>query len=204
VDSTSRRERKKAETRQRISDQGTLMFVRLGFDNVTISDIAEAADVSKVTVFNYFPRKEDILFDREPELAELLTVTVRDRPPGTSVLAALRAMLMRQIADGHPLGGVEERFAVFLRVILDSPALRARVREAGEEVEDLLAGLIATSDDDDPDPGLSAALIVAACRAVYRTAIAGILSGEPAATLRAEHAARLDRAFDVLERALSR
>jgi AcrR family transcriptional regulator len=203
VDSTSRRERKKAETRQRISDHGTLMFVRLGFDNVTISDIAEAADVSKVTVFNYFPRKEDILFDREPELAELLTVTVRDRPPGTSVLAALRAMLLRQIADGHPLGGVEDRFAAFWRVVLDSPALRARVREAGEEVEDLLAGLIAASDDD-PDPGLSAALIVAACRAVYRTAVAGILSGEPAATLRAEHAARLDRAFDALERALSR
>jgi AcrR family transcriptional regulator len=203
VDSTSRRERKKAETRQRISDHGTMMFVRLGFDNVTISDIAEAADVSKVTVFNYFPRKEDILFDREPELADLLTVTVRDRPPGTSVLAALRAMLLRKVADGHPLGGVEDRFAMFGRVIADSPALRARVREAGEEVEALLAGLIAASDDD-PDPGLSAALIVAACRAVYRTTIAGILSGEPAATLRPEHAARLDRAFDVLERALSR
>jgi AcrR family transcriptional regulator len=55
------RERKKQETRQAISDIATVMFVQRGFDAVTISQVAEAAGVSKMTVTNYFPRKEDLV-----------------------------------------------------------------------------------------------------------------------------------------------
>jgi AcrR family transcriptional regulator len=203
MESSSRRERKKAETRQRISDVGTVMFVQRGFDNVTISEIAEAADVSKVTVFNYFPRKEDVFFDRGPELAELLTGTIRDRPAGTSVLGALRAMLLRHIAEGHPLGGVEDRFQVFWRIVLDSPTLRARAREMIDELEAHLATLIASSSDD-PEPRLSAALIMAACRTTYQVTAGRILAGEATADLRDEYIALVNRSFDVLERALSR
>ncbi|SDM20816.1 TetR/AcrR family transcriptional regulator [Nonomuraea jiangxiensis] len=203
MESSSRRERKKAETRRRISDLGTLLFMERGFDNVTIGEIAEAADVSKVTVFNHFPRKEDIFFDRLPELAELLTVTVRDRPGGTSVLGALRATLLRHIAEGHPLGGMDDRFRLFWGVILDSPALRARLRETVEEAEDLLASLIAEWGDD-PDPWLSAALIVAGCRAAYGSIAARVLAGEAAAGLQEEYVARVNLTFDALERALAR
>lgn len=58
------RERKKWETRRRISDVATGLFFARGFDNVTIAEVAEAAGVSRMTVFNYFPRKEDLFLDR--------------------------------------------------------------------------------------------------------------------------------------------
>lgn len=67
------RERKKRETRQRISDEATMLFVARGFDEVTVAEIAKAAHVSAMTVFNHFPRKEDLFLDRIPEAVELFT-----------------------------------------------------------------------------------------------------------------------------------
>ena len=58
------RERKKASTRLRISDIATGLFLERGFDEVTVAEVARAADVSVKTVFNYFGSKEDLIFDR--------------------------------------------------------------------------------------------------------------------------------------------
>lgn len=58
-------------TRQTISDAATRLFFERGFDNVTIDEIADAADVSRMTVFNHFPRKEDMFFDREQEIRDI-------------------------------------------------------------------------------------------------------------------------------------
>src|SRR5438132_3025900 len=84
------RERKKLRTRQRISAEATLLFMGRGFDNVTVAEVARAAEVSTMTVFNYFPRKEDLFLDRIPEGHELITRAVRDRGPDATPLAALR------------------------------------------------------------------------------------------------------------------
>ena len=62
-----RRTRKRLATRQVISDVATRLFIERGFDRVTINEIADAADVGRMTVFNHFPRKEDMFFDREQE-----------------------------------------------------------------------------------------------------------------------------------------
>lgn len=196
----SLRERKKAETRQRISDHGSLLFYERGFDNVTISEIAEAADVSKVTVFNYFPRKEDIFLDRIPELIDILTSTIRDRPAGETVLGALRRMILDHVATGHPLAGIEDRFRHFWRVVIDSPALRARAREVAEEVEAVLARLF-TESGEDHDPHLKAAFVVASFRTTYQTTAARILAGETTATVHDDHVTAVNNAFDTLERA---
>src|SRR6266536_931960 len=61
---TGLRERRKQETRQAISGIAMAMFAAQGFDEVTISQVADTAGVSKMTVTNYFPRKEDLVFDR--------------------------------------------------------------------------------------------------------------------------------------------
>ncbi|MBP2048736.1 AcrR family transcriptional regulator [Streptomyces griseochromogenes] len=66
----SLRERKKRQTRQRISDVATVRFVERGFDKVTVTEVARAAGVSAMTVFNYFPRKQDLFLDRIPEAVE--------------------------------------------------------------------------------------------------------------------------------------
>src|ERR1700712_5361728 len=70
------RERKKRETRQHLSDIATGLFYERGFDAVSVAEVADAAGVSKMTVFNYFPRKEDLFFDRGPELAELFSEAI--------------------------------------------------------------------------------------------------------------------------------
>ncbi|MFD6212210.1 TetR/AcrR family transcriptional regulator, partial [Nocardia salmonicida] len=57
------RARKKQQTREQISDRATALFLERGFDRVTIADVAAAADVAKMTVTNYFPRKEDLALD---------------------------------------------------------------------------------------------------------------------------------------------
>ena len=104
--SPGRRERKKAEVRQRISDAATDLFLRRGFDQVSVSEIAEAADVARPTVFAHFPRKEDLFFDRYSEVADQLTRAVRQRPAGTSAVSALRDALAAaaQVRSGHRTG----------------------------------------------------------------------------------------------------
>ncbi|QZY15410.1 TetR/AcrR family transcriptional regulator [Streptomyces decoyicus] len=201
------RERKKLRTRQRISGEATLLFIRRGFDNVTVAEVARAAEVSTMTVFNYFPRKEDLFLDRIPEGRELLTRTVRERGADESPLAALRRLTLGLLAERHPLAGVGEGFEHFWRTVLDSPALRARGREAVEEMEDALAVLLAEAVGGDAgrpgrDVRLAAALIIAGIRAAYAGAAARQLGGDPVDDVAVEQAEVLRRTFDALERAL--
>src|ERR1700722_3568097 len=72
-----RRSRKRLATRQAISDAATRLFHERGFDRVTVDEIAEAADVGRMTVFNHFPRKEDMFFDRDEEGREILREALR-------------------------------------------------------------------------------------------------------------------------------
>ncbi|MFJ9411851.1 TetR/AcrR family transcriptional regulator [Streptomyces sp. NPDC101393] len=211
------RERKKLRTRQRISGEATLLFVERGFDNVTVAEVARAAEVSTMTVFNYFPRKEDLFLDRIPEGQELVTRAIRERAAGETPLDALRRLAFGLLERRHPLGGVGEGFPYFWRTVLDSPALRARAREAVEELEGTLAGLLAeaaeagreTGPGDGPGAGgrrqdvrLAAALIVAAYRAAYAGAAARQLEGDPAEGVAVEQESVLRRTFDALARAL--
>jgi AcrR family transcriptional regulator len=192
------RERKKRETRQRISDIATGLFQERGFDAVTVAEVARAADVSTMTVFNYFPRKEDLYLDRIPEAAETFAGAVRGRRPGETPLAALRRMAFELLDQGHPLAGVADRFPTFWRIVIESPGLRARAREGLEEVETALT--VALTEASVADPHLLAALTVAAYRSVYVTTARRLLAGEPAAELIEDHRARLEAAFDALER----
>ncbi|WP_416519256.1 TetR/AcrR family transcriptional regulator [Streptomyces achromogenes] len=192
------RERKKRETRQRISDIATDLIGKRGFDAVTVAEIARAAGVSPMTVFNYFPRKEDLFLDRIPEAAGLFASAVRDRAPGESPLAALRRLALRLLEERHPLGGVGETFADFWRIVADSPALRARAREGVEEVEAALTDAFGEAGVADPE--LSAALAMAAYRAVFVASVRRLLAGGPVAEVAREHRGRLESAFDALER----
>ncbi|MGW3322689.1 TetR/AcrR family transcriptional regulator [Streptomyces virginiae] len=198
------RERKKRETRQRISDEATMLFAARGFDQVTVAEVARAAHVSTMTVFNHFPRKEDLFLDRIPEAVELFTAAVRDRAADESPSAALRALALRLLDQRHPLSAVSDDFPYFWRVVLDSPALRARAREGVEEVERALGDAMAETapGGDGPGPRLAAALSVAAYRAVYVATARRLLAGERAADVVDDHRARVHGAFDALERAL--
>src|SRR3954447_23495465 len=88
------RERKKHRTRREISDVATRLFERHGFERVTLAQIADAADVSVKTIFNYFGSKEELFFDREDEMLETVVRAVRDRPAGVTPTQALRPLLL--------------------------------------------------------------------------------------------------------------
>jgi AcrR family transcriptional regulator len=200
------RERKKWQTRKLISDVASGLFVLRGFDNVTVAEVAEAAGVSAKTVFNYFPKKEDLFLDRFPEAVELITAAVRQRPEGETPQAALRRLFLGLLEQRHPLGGIGPGYQRFWQVVLDSPALRARARELAEELENVLAGLLAeaaASAPDDPRPRVAAALVMAAYRGAYLTGARRIIAGEPAQDVRRDHITLVNRSFDALDAALA-
>ncbi|MBP2704585.1 TetR/AcrR family transcriptional regulator [Microbispora sp. RL4-1S] len=206
------RERKKKLTRQLISDIASGLFLQRGFDAVTVAEIAEAAGVSAKTVFNYFPRKEDLFLDRFPEAAELIEGAVRDRPPGEGPIAALRELFVRLLEEGHPLGGVDPRYEPFWRVVRESPALRARAREQVEALEEALAALLeeaagagpgdpraAGAGPGDPRHRIAAALVAGAYRAAYLTAVARTLAGDPPEEVRRDHIALIRTSLTAVE-----
>ncbi|MGX2994481.1 TetR/AcrR family transcriptional regulator [Streptomyces sp. JNUCC 64] len=121
------RERKKRRTRQHISDTATGLFLERGFDAVTIAEIAEAADVSVNTVYNYFPAKEDLFLDRAPDLVDRLAGWVRGRHPGESAARAVLRQLRAEVEAVSPRVGLAEGYDRFLVVMEDAAALRARV-----------------------------------------------------------------------------
>ena len=89
-----RRERKKAATRQALDDAALRLFLERGFDGVTVTEIADAADVSVATLFKHFPSKEALLFDRDADLEAALVAAVRERAEGVPVLDALHAFVV--------------------------------------------------------------------------------------------------------------
>src|ERR1700735_5543179 len=99
---SDRRSRKRLATRQGISDAATLLFMERGFDDVTVDEIAEAADVGRMTVFNYFRRKEDMFYDRDDEIRETLHQALRQRDPRLAPIETLRLLAHRLISEQSP------------------------------------------------------------------------------------------------------
>ena len=196
------RERKKRLTRQRLADVATALFVSRGFDNVTVNEIADAADVSKVTVFKYFPRKEDLFFDRGPQMHDLLRRTIRDRPAGETPTAALHRLTRSMLIERHPLSGLGD-FRRFFQTVVDSPALRDRARELAAELQDELTELLAEADSRpvDDDIRLRAAMIHGVLQTVYLAATRRVLAGERADDIADDILALADRGFATLDAA---
>ncbi len=156
------RERKKRETRQRISDIATGLFLEHGFVTVTMAEVAEAADVSVNTVYNYFPAKEDLFFDRSKGVVDQLARWVRARDAGESAARAVLRELRADIEAVSPRVGLMEGYDRFMRVIHDSPPLRSRLWSMQQETQDNLEAVLREETGaapDDPLPGLVAGQI---------------------------------------------
>ena len=91
-----RRERKKQQTREKIARVAMELFIERGFEQVTVTEVAEAADVSVNTVYNYFPTKEDLFFGLHQPMEASLAGIVRQREKGEPLLTFLR-----QIGRAH-------------------------------------------------------------------------------------------------------
>lgn len=175
-----RREQRKAETRQAISDVATELIIRRGFEAVSMSEIAEAAGVSRKTVFNYFASKEDLVFDRDEEARALL----RDGMLARNDMAPLGAFqsLVRQLLDsGHPLLRINAGAAAFWATVADSPVLVAHARRLQAQLTNDIAQLMADAAGrpvDDAEARLGAGMLMASMVAAYEKGLASQRHGE--------------------------
>ncbi len=146
------RERKKRETRQRISDAATLMFLERGYDEVRIAEIAEAVGVSEKTIYNYFPTKESLVFDRAEAQRQRLSAAVREREPGSSAVVAFTRGLKEMMTDTF-VPATEDSAAGVLRfaeMVRSTPALRAAAGEHRHTMVDDLTQILAANYRIDP------------------------------------------------------
>jgi AcrR family transcriptional regulator len=147
-----RRERKKARTRAAIADAALRLFLERGFDEVTVAQVAEAADVSVTTVFNHFPGKEALVFDEEAENEAQLLGAVRGRPADVDVLTALHRFV-RSHADRRAAARDGGDLADFTALVESSPELRRYAQRMWSGYEQSLAQAVAQDAglrDDDP------------------------------------------------------
>ena len=160
-----RQSRKRRATRRRISDVATALFIARGFDNVTVDEIAMAADVSRMTVFNHFARKEDMFFDLDDEAREDLMSALRNRSKGMSPIEAVRSFAHWAVEERRPyVQFYAEGADKFLNAVRASDALKSRARAIRDELTDLLtSGLAEAAGCSLPDPSasLAASLLVA-------------------------------------------
>lgn len=201
---TGLRARKKQQTRATISDQATRLFLARGFDQVTIAEIAEAAQVAKMTVTNYFPRKEDLALDTHDQFVLLPATTVRDRQVGESALAALRRGQLAGVAARNPLIGFSG--PEFARLVTGSPALVARLREFHEDRETALADTLAAETGAAPDdiaPRVAAAQLTGVLRVLFTETVRRTLDGQDDDRIAAAMTRLTEAAFDALAPSLA-
>ncbi|WP_115717749.1 TetR/AcrR family transcriptional regulator [Gallaecimonas mangrovi] len=171
--SNDRRTRKRLATRQAIATAATALFKAKGFDNVTVDEIAQAADVGRMTVFNHFSRKEDIFFDRYKDAQELLQEAFLQRQPSVPALEVLHRLVHRLIEEKVPYLTFSPESQAFVATVEASDSLKARARAIRDELVDTvaraLAGCVAL-DKADADARLAAGLILAAWSTALRQA----------------------------------
>jgi len=192
-------ERGGPQTRSRILEVANRLFLERGFDTVTVAEVARAAGVSTVTVFNHFPRKEDLFLDRSVDAYELLRSVVRDRGPAAGhVLSSLLNATLSLVDARHPLSGLDHRSIPFFRTVAASPALVARAREIAADLQQTLADELERDSTFEGDATLLAAFFIAGYGTVLVETARHRISGGDDSDVLDSHLARLERLFDAL------
>ena len=171
------RERKRALTRQAILAAAERLFEERGFDNVTVAEIADAANVSVKTLFVYFRSKDDLVFT-DTSLLDLCLNAIRVRRRGTSPALAVARTLIAEIRQSGQ--SVRDGIEGFSRGYASSPALRSRLLRMWEDYEDRITAALAEDAPAAavPDMRLEAIQIVGILRTLtypeMRAAIGGL------------------------------
>jgi AcrR family transcriptional regulator len=200
---TGLRERKKQQTRRHIAETARRLFSERGFEHVPVAEVARVADVAETTVFNYFPRKEDLVYWQLESFEDELLSAIRERPRGESVLAAFKRFLLAvRGLMGQSDPEARDELAAVTRMIVASPALQARERQIFAGYTGSLAALIAAElgeDEHAVEPWVAANAMMGVHRALVGFARRLIVDDTPQPELARAVRAEADRAFERLE-----
>jgi AcrR family transcriptional regulator len=193
IEADGLRARKKLRTRDALADAAISLFLARGFDQVSVSDIASTAEVSKPTLFRYFPTKEDLVLHRFADHKGEAARVVSGRRPEVPPMAALHRHFRAGLDRFEPVTGLNDHPEVvaFHRLVFATPSLTGRLTQYQLDDEDALADALG------PSIGgrLQAAQVIAVHRVLARTNWRKIAGGRTALEVRPEAIADADQAF---------
>ena len=193
---TGLRARKRERTRDAIADAAISLFLARGFDHVPVADIAARAEVSKPTLFRYFPAKEDLVLHRIADHNGEAARVVRARPPGVSPLAALHRHFLAGLDRRDPVTGLNDHPEVlaFHEMVFTTPSLAGRLNQYTLDDEEALAAALGGN----ITARLLAAQVLVTRRVLARANWQKLAAGRTADDVHSEAVADADRAFALL------
>lgn len=163
-----RRHRKKLAARRALRSAAVRLVAERGLKNVTVEDIAEEADVSVRTFFNYFSSKEEAIVGLAPERAAELRQALLARPSDEPPLLALQTVLVDLAV---PLAERQDEWLLHMRVVRQEPSLLPSLLASFAAHERSLIEALAARTGTDPDRDLYPALVAAIAIAAFRVAM---------------------------------
>ncbi|MGW8791867.1 TetR/AcrR family transcriptional regulator [Streptomyces althioticus] len=191
------RERKKRRMYRTVSDIAIRMFLERGFDAVSVAEVAAAAEISKPTLFRYFPAKEDLVLYRIADHEEEPARVVREGP---TPVEALKRHFLAGLERHDPVTGLNDdpEVLAFHTLLYGTPSLVARLYGQLERTEEALAEALG----DGLDARLAAGQIIAVRRILAQENWRRIAAGESLDAVGEDAVAAAERAFGVLARSL--
>jgi AcrR family transcriptional regulator len=164
-------------TREAIFAAARALFDERGFDQVTVAEIADTANISVKTLFTYIGAKEELLFNGRPAVLDAVVEAVRNRRLAQTPLVAAAQALLAAVDEEDQ----DKNLGAFLRTVSAGPAARSRLRALWEDTEDALAEALATRRDGPRDLAarrLTAAQIMVLVRTVTSAEVADLIAKE--------------------------
>ncbi|WP_329564286.1 TetR/AcrR family transcriptional regulator [Kitasatospora sp. NBC_01266] len=199
------REQKKQRARRHLAATALRLFLERGFDEVSVAEVAAAAEVSKPTLFRYFPTKEDLVLDRFADHQGEAARVVLARADGSTPLRALHAHFQAGLRAHDPITGLNDdpEVIAFQRLLYGTASLRTRLAHyTAREVELLTQAVEPAYGDGRLGARLAALQLVTVHQELGRENWRKIASGRGAADAYQEAAGDAQRAFAVLEQGL--
>ncbi len=174
-------------------DAAVRLFTERGYEQTSVADIAEAADVSKRTYFLHFATKEDVLLADGGTRIDQAVRAIEERRPGAplrEVLAEAANRMIDNAAGGDLPNGLA---AIRARLVVTTPAVQARVLHSLFTAQTRIAAALREAYPDTLDDVTAAGLVGALTGAVSAAAVASLRLGEPPERTRAvmHHAAEI-------------
>jgi AcrR family transcriptional regulator len=196
------RERKRQRTHRTISDTAIALFLEKGYDSVSIAEIADAAEVSRRTLFAYFPTKDDLVLHRIADHEDEAARVVRGRADGQPPVEALYEQRRQALVDRDPITGINDtpEIVAFYHLVLVTPALRSAMSRFVSRSQDALAAALreSTTEEHAGTAMIAAAQIVAVHLTLAEANHMRIAAGHSADDVESQALAELDQAYAML------